>query len=106
MGDSTGKKEDGIRLFRGVYLIGDKATDLYDEELREFMADFEIAAIHSYVDDNPSVLDDRKKSNLFSRIKAETHEARVRRKMKQYNANFLLIQISKTKIYYDYCWAD
>lgn len=106
MGDSSQKKEEGIRLFRGVFVEGDKVTDLYDDELLKFMKDFEIVSLHSYVDENPAVLNEQKRSTIFSRIKAETHEARVRRKMKEYKANFLLIQISKTKIYYDYCWAD
>lgn len=105
--DKKRKKEgEGIRLFRGIFLMGDNVTDLYDDELMQFMEDFDIARIHSYVDENPAVLDEKRRSNIFTRIKAETHESRVRKKMKQYNANFLLIQIANTKIYYDYCWAD
>jgi hypothetical protein len=104
--EDSSKKEEGIRLFRGMFLVGDEVTDLYDDDLLKFMSDFDIVSIYSYVDDHPAVLDDKKRSTLFSRIKAETHEARVRKTMKEHNANFLLIQISKTKIYYDYCWAD
>ena len=105
MGGSKHKGE-GIRLFRGVYLVGDQVTDLYDDELMAFMDDFDIRSLHSQVDENPAVLNQTKKSTIFSRIKAATHESRVRKKMKEHNANFLLIQISNTKIYYDYCWAD
>jgi len=105
MADSE-NKEEGIRLFRGIFVVGDTITDLYDKELLEFMRDFEIRSVYKYVDENPGVLDDSKKSTIFSRIKAATHESRIRKTMKEHNANFLLIQISKTKIYYDYCWAD
>ena len=105
MGDAK-RKEEGIRLFRGIFLLGDKVTDLYDDELREFIKDFDVTRIKSYVDEKPAVLNDKKKSTIFSRIKAKTHESSVRKKMKEHNANLLLIQISNTKIYYDYCWAD
>ena len=104
--ENSGDKEEGIRLFRGIFLDRGKVKNLYDKELMEFMENFEIGSLRSFVDENPSALNAGAKSTFWSRFKAKAHDRKIIRKMKEYNANLVLMQISNTKIYYDYCWAD